>query len=59
MFILIFCIQWHFRTRFKPTYAICWDQWELYKIEINVVLVTRLVVLKGYFSLCVHAQLQV
>ena len=46
MFILIFCIQ----------RAFPYNQWELLKIEINIVLVTRLVVLKGTFSLCVHAQ---
>ena len=39
MFILIFC-----RQRAFPYY-----QWELFKIEINVVFVTRLVVLKGTF----------
>ena len=43
-------------TRFKTTYTICIDQWELFKIEINVALVTRLVGLKGTFSLCVCVQ---
>ena len=50
MFIF-FAYNVHFLTRFKTTYAICRDQWELLKIEINVVLVTRLKGLKGTFSL--------